>query len=697
VSRREFRVAQDCPRPPSAVVMVASATLTLAITGQVSPFALGIAAVAIGLAALWREEPRSFQRSALLLNVALAVITAISVAMWMRGELALIALSHFAILTSGLQLLDSRPRRAEFLLVALSLFQVVLAANLTDSMWFPPLLTVFAITTVWTLMVHTLRAEALEAGEPAAARRVLTTQLYTLTGVASVVTVVIALVVFPLLPRVRSGAFLSGGFGGSMGVSGFSDRVELGDIGRIRMDPQVALRVETLAGNPPAAPEAYWRGLALDAFDGRSWSVTPPDRERVPGFGELGLALASRRPGVRLEQRIVREPVTSGVLFSSGAALRLQGSVGGVERDVNGGFYAFRTAQDRVSYDVITAPEVPAESDLRADRAREPHGADGRFLALPPLAPEIAALARRITANASTDAERARALEVHLQSAGRYTDSPPDHSRGGSPVESFLLNQTEGHCEYFASGMVVLARSIDLPARIVNGFAGGEVNSIGGFVEVRRSDAHTWVEIHYEDAGWVRYDPTPTDLRLAGASRLSARDQWGDLQSALEYWWFKNVIDFDRSRQALALRGAWLAWRNWRNPVEQPAGERAPAAGGSKFGFGPGAQLALPAALAIAVFLLWRARGTSREPVPPYYRDALRLVARRGGPRRGPATTARGFADEAAETLPSAAAETFRQVTDLYLAERFGGHTHSSAGRRAVLDLRSQLSRGAAA
>jgi len=697
MSRREFRVAQDCPRPPAAVVMVASATLTLAITGQVSLIALGVATLAIGLAALWREEPRSFQRSALLLNIALGVITAISVVLWMRGELALIALSHFAILTSGLQLLDSRPRRAEFLLVALSLFQVVLAANLTDSMWFPPLLTVFAVTTVWTLMVHTLRAEALEAGDGAAARRVLTTQLYTLTGVASIVTVVIALVVFPLLPRIRSGAFLSGGLGGSMGVSGFSDRVELGDIGRIRMDPQVALRVETLAGDPPPPPEAYWRGLALDAFDGRTWSVTPPDRERVPGFGESGLALESRRPGVRLEQRIVREPVTSGVLFSSGTALRLQGSVGGVERDVNGGFYAFRTAPDRVSYDVITAPEGPTASDLQADRAREPHGADGRFLALPPLDPGVIALAERIVADAGNDAERARALELHLQMTGRYTDSPPDHSRGGSPIESFLLNQTEGHCEYFASGMVVLARSIDLPARIVNGFAGGETNSIGGFTEVRRSDAHTWVEVHYEDAGWVRYDPTPTDLRLAGASRLSARDQWGDLQSALEYWWFKNVIDFDRSRQALALRGAWVAWRNWRNPVEQPAGDVTPATGNSRFGFGPGAQLALPAALAIAVFLLWRARGKPRESVPTYYRDALRLVARRGGPRRGPSATARGFAEEAAGVLPDAAASAFETVTDLYLAERFGGQAHARAGRAAVQDLRSQLSRGAAA
>ena len=692
MSRREFRVAQDTPRPASAVVMVGSATLTLAVTGQVSPFALGFATLAIGLAALWRDRPQPFQRSAVFLNLGLALITALCVSVWLRGELALVALSHFAVLTCGLQLLDARPRRAEFLLVALALFQVVLAANLTDSMWFPPLLTVFAVTTVWTLMVHTLRAEALEAGDGAAARRVLTRQLYTMTGVASLVTVAIALVVFPLLPRVRSGAFLSGGFGGSIGVSGFSDRVELGDIGRIRMDPQVALRVETLEGRAPAPQDAYWRGLALDHFDGRSWSVTPPDRERVPGFSEMGLALGARPRGPRLEQRIVREPVTSGVLFSSGPPLRLRGAVGGVERDVNGGFYAFRTAGDRISYQIVSDAALPDEPALRRDRARAPHASADRFLALPPLDPRIRELARRVTEAAETDAERVRALERHLRATGRYTDAPPDHNAdGGSPIESFLLGRTEGHCEYFASGMVVLARSLGLPARVVNGFAGGETNAIGGFVEVRRSDAHTWVEVHYAETGWVRYDPTPVDLRLAGSSLLSARDRWGDLQSALEYWWFRNVIDFDRSRQAFALRNAWLAWRNWRQPVAAPTDAPSQRPGAGAFSFGPGARIALPAMFALALLWLLRARRAQADPLPRYYRDALALVARRGGPRRSPTTTARAFVAEAEPVLGPEAGRSLREITELYLAERFGSRVPSDAGTRTLARLRLQL------
>lgn len=256
MSRLEFRLALDAPRPAAALGMVAAATATLAITGQLSPVVLGLAVVALGLAALWRQQPRRWQRNAWVLNGLLGVIAGAAVALWVQGALALVALAHFASLTQALQLLDARPRKSEFLLVALSLFQVVLAANLTDSLLFPPLLVVFAVTAVWTLMVHTLRAEAIEAGDPAAAQRVLTSQLFALTGAASLATVILAVAIFPLLPRMRAGLFVAGGFGGQGGVSGFSDHVELGELGRIRLDPQVALRVDTLEGEAPGPEDA---------------------------------------------------------------------------------------------------------------------------------------------------------------------------------------------------------------------------------------------------------------------------------------------------------------------------------------------------------------------------------------------------------------------------------------------------------
>jgi transglutaminase-like putative cysteine protease len=693
VSRREFRAELVAPRPAAAFVMGVAASATLAVTGQVAPLALGVALLSIALGAWLRESPHPTQRNPWLLNLALGGIAALAVTLWFQGALAIVAFAHFAVLTQALQLLDARPRRSEFLLVALALFQVVLAANLTDSLLFPPLLVVFSMAAVWTLMVHTLRAEAIEAGEAAAVRGVVTRQLLGMTCAASLLTVVLALAIFPLLPRVRAGAFLAGGFGGSLGVSGFSDRVELGDLGRIRLDPQVALRVDTLEGEEPGPEDAYWRGLAFDHFDGRRWSVTPPERSAIPGTAELGILLASERRGPRLEQRIVREPVTSGVLFSAGRALRLQGSFGRVERDANGAFYAFASAPERIAYTLTSAPELVPEATLRRDRALPPRGAGERFAQLPELSPSVAELAASIVAGLETDAERARALERHLRKVGRYTDTPPAHGQdGASPIESFLLERTEGHCEYFASSMVVLARAVGLPARLVNGFAGGERNAIAGFVEVRQADAHTWVEVHYEKAGWVRYDPTPPDLRLAGASALSARDRLAALQSALEFWWFRNVIDYDRGRQMAALRGVWLAWHAWRGQREQPA-EAAPGPGRDGTGVPlcalGYAALGLGAVAALALASR-AARGRRHSPIPAYYRTALRLVARHG-PRRGAAATARQHAAAVARTLEPAAAGAFARVTELYLAERFGGRAAAGEAAAALGELRDIL------
>ena len=96
---------------------------------------------------------------------------------------------------------------------------------------------------------------------------------------------------------------------------------------------------------------------------------------------------------------------------------------------------------------------------------------------------------------------------------------------GVDAVTHFLLQRPPAHCEYFASAMVVLARSVGLPSRLVNGFAGSRKNPMGDFVELVGSDAHAWVEIHYEEAGWVRYDPTPPDLRLRTAGALSLRER----------------------------------------------------------------------------------------------------------------------------------------------------------------------------
>jgi len=694
VTRRSFRIAVDSPRPIAALLLVSIASLTLTMTGQLFLWCMAIQSAMLVAAVLLRERPMAWQRSTLVLNLAMAAISLVTA--WIAFETAasLIALAHFATLAQGLQLLDARPRRSEFLLVALALFQVVLASNLTDSVLFPPLLMAFLPTAVWTLLVHTLRTEAHEAGDPAAASRVLTPGLLRVTLAASALSVLVGLALFLILPRMSSGLVRGRLLGGPISTAGFSDRMELGDFGKIHGDPTVVMRVETPRGVELPAEARYWRGLAFDTFDGRSWSISRPHRSVLSVDAELGVDLAADPVRSNLTQRILREPVAAGVLFSMGQVVHIEGSMGRLERDGNGGLYGPTRAEERVRYVVESRWHARDEAALSADHTVVP-GDDPRWVALPNFAPEVATLALEAAGTGDTDAERVLAVEGWLRSHGHYSDLPPpaDPSDPRSPIERFLLGELSGHCEYFASAMVVLTRAIGIPARVVNGFAGGRENRFGAFVEVTGSDAHAWVEVHYARAGWVPYDPTPPALRLRAGALPSIGQRLYELQSALELWWFRNVVEFDRVDQLRAFQAAWRAWHFLRSGghvesrPENPLPEQHVAL--ARWKLAPHLFLTVCAFGAVTVWW-WRRRSRSRNTprVSAAYLAALRLLARRGLVR-SPADTARSFARAVAKALSPAGAAAFAALTERYLAERFGGRAPEGLGGRAGAYLRT--------
>lgn len=690
MSRIEFRAAVEAPRPVAAWVMVGVGSAMLWITGQIAPWAMLTGAAMLVVSLLRRARPFSWQRSATVMNLGIFAIIGASASVARWGEPSTIPLAHFASLTQGLQLIDTRPRRSEFLLVTLALFQVVLASNLTDSVWFPFLLIAFVFATVWTLLLHTLHMEAAEAGQPPAAAERATAGLWRMTAVASGLSILLALGMFMVLPRLQGSVVRGNPIGFQMPTAGFSDKVALGDLGRIRQDATVVLRVETLTGVPPDTAAAYYRGLAFDHFDGTHWSVTPQRRHLVPGSAEGGIRLGHDPDQVNLEQRIVREPVEAGVLFGAGEIRGLQGTVRKLERDDNGGLYATHQSHQRVRYDVTTFRNTYGDSVLSSDTTAPPTLAgrlDARYQQLPTVTDRLTDLATRIVAEAENDAERVRAIEQFLRVNGEYRDTPPvvDRNSTVSPVEQFLFGGLAGHCEYFASAMVVLARSAGIPSRLVNGFAGGRENSIGGFRELTRSDAHAWVEVHYRRGGWVRYDPTPPDLRMGEIAPLSLADRMRELSSVAELWWYQSVLGFDRSDQIHAVKTAWLAWnRNRETSVSDPHDSSAASSARGVFELLGSASVLWPGvALAVVLGLGFTAtrRRSSQAGIPRFYSQALRLLSRRGLERE-PHVPARSFARAAAAQLPGPAAAHFESLTESYLAERFGARRPRGTGER---------------
>jgi transglutaminase-like putative cysteine protease len=693
VSRRSFRFDVTDPRPSSAWALVTVASATLWITQQLAIWVVVIQVGFLLYTLAVRTNPRAWQRSGIALNIGMFFIVGVTIYVALQGGPSTIALAHFAALTQALQLVDARPRRTEFLLVALALFQVVLASNLTDSVFFPPLLVAFVFATVWTLIVHTLRSEALEASEMnQAVAHVVTPGLVKMTVFATAMSVLLALVLFVLLPRLRSSVVAGADIAPVIATAGFSDRVALGALGSIRQDPTVVMRVETRSGERPPRAAAYWRGLAFDHFDGQSWSITPSTRSPVPGSVEGGVSFGRRPDQFNLVQTIVREPVEAGVLFGVGDRRKLQGTIRRLEADVNGGIYAVGQVFERVRYTVSTQRTEWRDAALRRDRAAAPRFGPERYYQLPELSPAVAELARDITRDAATDADRMRALEEYLLANGRYSDTPPafDQTRGGSDLENFLFNDMAAHCEYYASALVVLARSVGLPSRLVNGFAGGRRNRIGDFVEVTRSDAHAWVEMHFERAGWVRYDATPAVLRSRAAAPVSLQEQLREFASAMELWWFQRVVGFDRSDQIHTLKRLWLAWRgNQRDRYRAESGTVFTR--WKQLSELPWRQGVLPMlCVGAAGATLWRVRPRVRATgLPTAYADALRLLERRGL-RRAHTTTAREFAAAVRDALP-AASPAFDALTEAYLGERFGGRADPSSRRR-LTELRERLS-----
>jgi len=661
MSRHETRAVVEGPRPAAAWVMSLVASGTLWATEQLPLWIVAVQCLAFGLSFATRHNPPAFRKSALWLNVFMAGITTVTIRSALDGNPATISLAYFTALAQGLQLLDARPRKSEFVLVALALFQVILASNLTDSVLFPPLLLIFLGTVTWTLLVHTISMEAAAAGDPAAASAAIAPDLRRMTIVATTACLALAIVLFVLFPRLKTNLF-RGGAGSGLAISGFSDRVALGTVGQIRMDHSVVLRVEALEGDLPDPGRAYWRGLAFDEFDGRNWSISRPERmaarRAISGVGRFGISIRPPNASVTLAQRIIREPVEAGVLFVPGHLQRIEGSFQRLESDRNGGFYLPGRGNDRIRYTVWSTPSPRDADALRHELARAPmepspggeRPAD-RYLQLTALDPRVRALATRIVDGAENDFDRAWRIQESLRRNGRYTDSPPPLGDDAtSPIP----------------------------------------NEMGGFVEVTQADAHAWVEVHFERSGWVRFDPTPPDLRLRANHDLSLWAQLGQVGSAVELWWFQRVVDFDSVDQIGALRTARRS--NRPSPSHDLADSKdspwlGVLADRDSITFMAGGLTAL----AVCIALWRRRRDQANSIVPESYRKALGLLARRGLVR-SESISARAFARDVGDRLPESGRTAFIEITDDYLAERFGQHKPSELESQ-LADLKNAVDR----
>jgi hypothetical protein len=347
-----------------------------------------------------------------------------------------------------------------------------------------------------------------------------------LTNGTAVLTVILTLAIFFLIPRIGAGV-LQKSSGEALRTTGFSDRVDLGTIGSVKQDPQIVMRVE-LPDQPAVEKDRlYLRGHAYDQYNGRSWSHSGIHRRSLHLVAD-GTFLA-RPAGSRLV---------------SGEFLALQA-------DAMGGIHLSFPPSSRIRYSVTSRVPRLVTDERTASALAYPDFIRSHYLQVPIGSEQVADLAHRVTQQATTPFGQTMAIQQHLLENYRYS-LEADTATLSHPLDEFLFTRKTGYCEHYATAMVVMLRTVGIPARLVTGFLATEWNEYGGYFTVRQRDAHAWVEVYFPHSGWITMDPTPTISATAATNRWESISRLGE---SIWLQWDRLFVRYSAKDQLAVVHG----------------------------------------------------------------------------------------------------------------------------------------------
>ena len=640
---------------------------------------------------------------------------------------ALLAAVHFLIYVMLVRFYSAVSDRDATFLSMLSFAGILAAAVLTVDTTFLVFFFVFLLFGVATFVAMELRRGAVGAVTPSPNLQPERDRRLTRALSFAALTVALGAIVFGsglffFFPRFNAGYLGNASFSPSL-MTGFSENVELGQIGEIKKNSAVVMRVQT--GRPLGYDRLRWRGIALTTFDGKRW--TSPERGAQtlsPSLdGWIYVADPAQKTdalGPGILYTVYLEPIATDAIFVPGKAISLKGNFtgeGGNSFSAMRRTYIFRDSTGTLlnpfhSYSALRYggfsrfPPLNA-AKLRAAPAYYSQEITETYLQLPPrLDPRIPELAREIAKNAKTPFDMALVMESYLRDRFTYTLNLSGKP-GDDPLAHFLFKTRAGHCEYFASAMTIMLRTLGIPAREVNGFLPGEYNDLGGDYIVRASDAHSWVEVYFPGNEWQVFDPTPAAPENAGnfLTRLGQYADW------LQITWSEWVIGYDFAHQLLLAQNLQHTSKSWSETARDwfRMKQHASRKWMQSWQFQHGAigfllpvfLVALLVALRFNLFaelirrvrLFLQLRGARSAQSNPQlasrlYSELLRILARRGL-LRVESQTPYEFA--AAVNSPNLASPV-REFTQIYAHARFGGAPCDTTRLRQLLDqIRSAL------
>ncbi len=537
--------------------------------------------------------------------------------------------SALLVVMMALKLLETRRPRDLVVLLLIAYFLVFAGFLNNQSLpW-----GVYLLAVAWLTTAALQQATRPRAPLPAA-------EALALSGRLLVGAIPVMLILFLLFPRLPGPLWGIGASPGSA-TTGLSEEMSPGDITELGLSEELAFRARFDTA-PPRNSELYWRALVLDEFNGRTWRRSRP-RSQMP------LQADQLVPGGRvIDYDIVIEPHGRHWVF----ALDVPVGAGGDEviQAADLRLATVRPVNERRTLRLTS--DLAAAADLALPRRDQEH-----YLRLPPEGnPRSRALAQELRAGSADDDGVIQALLTRFrQESFYYTLLPPPLGR--HPVDEFLFDTREGFCEHYASAFATVMRAAGIPARVVLGYQGGELNPLSGYHVIRQSDAHAWTEVWLADQGWIRIDPVAAVAPyrvsdgLMGALRagearagrsvqaMQWRRQAARVWDAANTWWNTSVVGYDDASQRRLLERLGFEGQHARTLV---------------------ILLAAGLAASLLVLALVLARGLlpkRRDPVVLAWAQLCARLARRGLPLQ-PGETPRAFAERVAAARPELAVRT---------------------------------------
>lgn len=432
------------------------------------------------------------------------------------------------------------------------------------------------------------------------------------------------------------------------GVTGLGDSMSPGAISRLSQSDAIAFRAK-FEGRLPSRRELYWRGPVFWEFDGRTWR---------PGVVRLRPGYQFEALGGAIDYEVTLEAHNRHWLFGLDLPARVPGNARATS-DYQ--LLSLPPVRNRIRYELRSYPEYRALSGAEREDLQMARELPEEFN------PRAAALAREWRRTLGRDDAIVRQALAFFRSGGfEYTLTPP--LLGTHSVDEFLFGTKQGFCEHFASSFTVLMRAAGIPARVVTGYQGGELNPVDGYMVVRQSDAHAWSEVWMPERGWVRVDPTAVVVPLrvdagiaaavpqSGALPLLLRGDIGWLRAVRDNWeaianrWNQWVLGYNFERQRDVMNYFGVQTPSWQTLA-------------MLLFWSIGGMLGL-----IALWLL--ARFKRHDPVQRAWLRFCRKLSRAGLARsssEGPFD----FASRAASRLPGRA-ELIHRISRLYVDLRYG-------------------------